>query len=58
MDKLINNEVRPRRDEFGRILCECCDRPTELIEEGLCESCQNELNRPWDSDFIGYRKGK
>lgn len=57
MTKIINNEVRPRRDEFGRIICECCgNHPVDRDnEQQLCENCYEELNRPWYSDFVGDR---
>lgn len=49
MEKLINNEIRPRRDEFGNIYCECCgdqflsDDP-KIAAEGLCDRCNREIN--------------
>lgn len=60
MKKLINNAVRPRKDEFGRIICDCCgtqvisDDP-EIAEEGLCDRCADEIN---NEEIIGYRKGE
>lgn len=39
--------------------CEHCGfySLTELVD-GLCEDCQEKFDVPYNSDFIGYRKGE
>lgn len=60
MEKLINNAVRPRKDEFGRIICDCCgtqvisDDPG-IAKEMLCDRCADEIN---GMETSGYRKGE
>lgn len=61
MQKLINNAIRPRKDEFGRIICDCCgtqvisDDP-EIAADMLCDRCNREINE--DAEIIGWRKGE
>lgn len=60
MEKLINNEARPRKDEFERIICDCCGSneisdDDDIADEMLCDICFEMIN---DNTPIGYGKGE
>lgn len=61
MGKIINNEVWPRRNEFGDKLCACCGNfwisdDDEIAAQELCDRCHAEINAP--DDIVGWRKGE